>query len=83
MTNGLFGVAIRHSLLDIRLLISMRLLSRERKIVMTCFCILEKKNHRIFKLRQHRRSALAATHPEAARGGKQLRNRVLRRANRQ
>ena len=34
---------------------------------MAYFDILENKNHQIFKLRQHRRSALAATEPEAAR----------------
>jgi hypothetical protein len=39
------------------------------KISMTCFDILEKKNHRIFDAR---RWARAATHPEAARVGNGL-----------
>src|ERR1700689_139255 len=60
-----------------------RHLSEEIKEPMTCFCLLAKKNHRISKPRQPSRSALAATHPEAARDGKRLRNRLLRRTNRQ
>jgi hypothetical protein len=40
-----------------------------RKIRMTYFDIFEMKNHRIFKPRQHSSSALAVTHPEAARVG--------------
>ena len=47
----------------------MRHLSEGIKETLTCFCILEKKNHQIFKPRQHCGSALAATHPEAAREG--------------
>jgi hypothetical protein len=47
----------------------MRNLSEREKSNMTYFDIFEKKNHQIFKLRQHSRLALAATHPEAARVG--------------
>src|ERR1700722_2892643 len=57
---------------------AMRNLSDREKILFTYFCILENRNHRIFKPRQHSRSALAAMHPEAARGGKKLRNHVAR-----
>jgi hypothetical protein len=53
---------------------------REREKFITYFCILRKKNHRIFKL--HSRSELAAAHPEPAWGGERLRNRGVRRANR-
>ncbi|MFZ0205533.1 MAG: hypothetical protein WAL59_05340, partial [Roseiarcus sp.] len=43
----------------------MRHLSEGIKQTMTCFCLLKKNSHRIFKPRQHSQSALAATHPEA------------------
>jgi hypothetical protein len=60
----------------------MRDFSERGKITMAHFDIIENENHRIFKLRKHSRSALAAMRPEAAWGGKRLRDRVLRRANR-
>jgi hypothetical protein len=65
------GVPIRHSLLTIRLIVSMRNLSEREKLTMTHFDIFKKKNHRLFnfKLWRHSRSALVATHPEPAREG--------------
>jgi len=49
----------------------MRNLSEREKLTMTHFDIFKKKYHRLFnfKLWQHGRSALVATHPEAARDG--------------
>src|SRR5271169_3113471 len=46
----------------------MRYLSEMIKNTLTYFCLYENKNHRIFNLRQHSRSALAAT-PTGSRTG--------------
>jgi hypothetical protein len=66
MANGPFGAPIRHSLLTIRFL-SLCATFLNEKNNMAHFDILENKNHQIFKLWQHRQSALAAKEPEAAR----------------